>query len=90
MKDGSVHRGRPEDSIGAHALGYNHNSIGVCFEGDFDTENMTETQKTAARELIAYITRRYGIRDIFMHSDIGPDPCPGANFPIEDFTISRV
>lgn len=83
-KDGSIHRGRPEDSIGAHALGYNHNSIGICFEGNFETENMNELQKNAAKELIAYIMRKYGACGIFMHSDISLEACPGACFPFEE------
>ncbi|MDE6256057.1 MAG: N-acetylmuramoyl-L-alanine amidase, partial [Muribaculaceae bacterium] len=28
--DGSVHAGRPVEEIGAHCLGQNKNSIGVC------------------------------------------------------------
>ena len=35
-KDGTVYRGRPEDTVGAHAGGSNSDSIGVCFEGSFD------------------------------------------------------
>ena len=29
-KDGTIYRGRPENAIGAHALGANGNSIGIC------------------------------------------------------------
>ena len=39
-KDGSVYRGRPEDTVGAHAGNNNYDSIGVCFEGSFDREEM--------------------------------------------------
>lgn len=85
-KDGSIHRGRPEDSIGAHALGYNPCSIGICFEGSFEAEDMTETQKTAGRELISYLVVKYDLRSIFLHSDISPDLCPGANFPFKELT----
>jgi N-acetylmuramoyl-L-alanine amidase len=37
-KDGKVYSGRPFGTQGAHCLGYNHNSIGVCFEGNFEVE----------------------------------------------------
>ena len=31
-KDGRIFRGRPEDTIGSHAKGYNSTSLGICFE----------------------------------------------------------
>ena len=31
-KDGRVYRGRPEDTVGAHAGNNNYDSIGICFE----------------------------------------------------------
>lgn len=37
-KDGTIYQGRPEDTIGAHAKGANHDSIGICAEGDFMKE----------------------------------------------------
>ena len=44
-KDGSVYRLRPEKYVGAHASGNNSDSIGICFEGDFETEKMGDKQK---------------------------------------------
>lgn len=41
-KDGTIERGRPEDTIGAHASNNNSDSIGICFEGDFMTETMVK------------------------------------------------
>lgn len=32
------------DTIGAHTYGHNFESIGVCFEGDFNKEKMTDAQ----------------------------------------------
>ena len=32
--DGRIEDGRPEDAIGAHCIGYNDRSIGVCLIGD--------------------------------------------------------
>ena len=37
-KDGTIYRGRPEDTVGAHAYGANSHSIGVCFEGNYQVE----------------------------------------------------
>lgn len=53
-KDGSVYRGRPEDTVGAHAGNNNYDSIGVCFEGNYMTETaMPEAQRAAGAELVA-------------------------------------
>ena len=41
-KDGSIWEGRPVDMIGAHAQGSNSNSIGVCFEGNFENEKRSD------------------------------------------------
>ena len=46
-KDGSIYRGRPENAEGAHCLGYNTVSIGICFEGSYMTETMPDVQKQA-------------------------------------------
>lgn len=54
-KDGSIYRGRPENTVGAHAVGANYNSIGICFEGNFSKEKMSEEQLNAGKELIAYL-----------------------------------
>ena len=35
-KQGIVFKGRPDDTIGSHAKGYNSTSIGICFEGRYN------------------------------------------------------
>ena len=52
-KDGSVYRGRPENAVGAHASGSNSDSIGICFEGNFDIEPMPAAQIQAGKELVS-------------------------------------
>ena len=80
-KDGSVYRGRPEDTVGAHAGNNNYDSIGICFEGSFDREQMNEVQRTAGAELVAYLKGKYGITKVQKHSDVNATGCPGAHFP---------
>lgn len=83
LKDGSIYRGRPEDSIGSHALGYNESSIGICFEGNFDVDEMPGMQIEMGMELIEYLKSKYEIVQILGHSEVDSTMCPGLNFPFE-------
>ena len=82
-KDGSVWRGRPEDAIGAHTIGHNSTSIGICFEGNFETDTMSAAQLKAGRELIGDIMQRYPGIKVSGHRDNDTTACPGKNFPDE-------
>lgn len=85
-KDGSVYRGRPEDTVGAHAGNNNYDSIGVCFEGNFMTETMGDTQRKAGQELVQYLKDRYGISTVQKHSDVNATGCPGTRFPFKEIS----
>ena len=51
-RDGSVHKGRPLEQIGAHTLGYNANSIGICYIGGCASDEKTpRTLAPKRREL---------------------------------------
>ena len=55
--DGSIHRGRDLNKIGAHCTGHNKNSIGICYIGGVDKNNKpkdtrTEAQKESLEQLI--------------------------------------
>jgi len=80
-KDGTVYRGRPENMLGAHTINWNYCSIGVCFEGNFETEKMPDAQVKAGRALVADIVSRYPAIVVGKHSDFGQTSCPGRNFP---------
>ena len=82
-KDGSIYRGRPEDVLGAHAGSNNYDSIGVCFEGNFMSEQMPAVQRQAGAELVAYLKQKYGISKVQKHSDVNATGCPGAYFPFD-------
>jgi len=45
--DGVVHHTRPFSEIGAHARGFNLNSIGVCYEGGLDCDGQPKDTRTA-------------------------------------------
>ncbi len=85
-KDGSVYRGRPEDTVGAHAYGANSISIGICFEGNFETEAMPDAQLASGKALIACLLSKYGLStaSVVPHSSINATACPGKNFPLSE------
>lgn len=89
-KDGSIFRGRPEEMIGAHAYGANSDSIGICAEGDFNNEIMSEIQKNAIKELVAYLEAKYGINTVVGHRDTIATSCPGKNYPFDEIVNSKV
>ena len=55
--DGSVHQGRPLDTMGAQCEGYNNRSIGVNLTGNFEIANPTQEQVDAQRAGIGFIQR---------------------------------
>lgn len=83
-KDGTIYRGRQENAVGAHAYQNNYNSIGICFEGDFEKEQMTDAQVEAGKELVAYLKNKYNISKVQKHSDVCNTSCPGRNFRFEE------
>lgn len=89
-KDGSVYRGRPEDAVGAHTTGNNINSIGICFEGKYNTQTMPESQIKAGQELISYLKNKYGITQIKKHKDFMATDCPGDKFPFDRIANGEV
>ena len=80
-KDGSIYRGREENAAGGHTLNYNEVSIGICFEGNFETETMSDAQLNAGRKLIEYLKPKYPDAKIVRHRDLNATACPGKNFP---------
>lgn len=84
-KNGEIYRGRPEETIGAHAKNYNSNSIGICFQGDFEKEAPTPDQIQSGLELVEYLKKKYNIKQIKAHKDLMSTSCPGSLFPMEKF-----
>lgn len=82
-KDGEIYNGRPENAQGAHTKGQNKNSIGICLEGNFEDEEVTERQAQSLYEISIYIALKYDIYKIIGHRDVGQTLCPGKNFSVE-------
>lgn len=83
-KNGAVYKGRPIGTVGAHCVGANYDSVGVCFEGNFEKEKeMTTEQIKSGRELVCYLKTLYQGVKVVGHKDIQSTACPGKYFPIE-------
>jgi len=83
-QDGTIYRGRPENVRGGHTTNWNYCSIGVCFEGNFESETMSQAQLEAGRELIADIRSRYPAITVGKHKQYQQTACPGRNFPFDE------
>lgn len=88
-KDGEIFRGRPEDTVGAHATGYNSRSIGVCFEGDYTVQTMPKAQLEAGKELVAHLKDKYKITKVKGHRDLMATSCPGVKFPFFEIANAK-
>lgn len=82
-KDGSVFRGRPIGTVGAHCTGYNDKSVGVCFEGNFENEIMSAQQIKSGRELVSHLKGLFPGAEVKRHKEFQSTACPGKNFPFE-------
>ena len=81
-KDGVVHQGRPINQVGAHCIGWNDQSIGICYEGGLNTalkseDTRTSFQKSALTSLIRDLITKYPlITKIYPHSKFANKDCP--------------
>ncbi|MGL5616666.1 MAG: peptidoglycan recognition protein family protein [Sarcina sp.] len=82
-KEGEIVRGRPENAIGAHAYKNNINTIGICLEGNFEEELVTEVAYKSLLNTVEYITLKYSIKEILGHEDTYETLCPGKNLKID-------
>ena len=79
--DGVVHKGRRLSEVGAHCLGHNHDSIGVCYVGGLDAAGNAKDTRTAAqrrslRELIRELRMRYVGATVHGHNEFSSKACP--------------
>ena len=77
-KNGDIKNTRPLEKPGAHALGYNAHSIGICYEGGLDVryrpaDTRTEWQKHSFRVLIRTLLMDYPGCRVCGHRDLSPD-----------------
>lgn len=86
--DGSVHEGRPLEKIGAHTIGENKNSIGICYiggvaaDGKTPKDTRTPEQRAALIQLVKDLQVEYPDTTIHGHNEFAPKACP--SFSVKD------
>ena len=87
-RDGKVLAGRAETVIGAHTIGKNTGTIGICLIGGYGSaetdafgKNFTAQQDITLRQMIDAISSRTGIERISGHNQYAAKACPGFNVP---------
>ena len=84
-RDGSVHKGRAENIVGAHCLGHNANSIGICYiggctaNGKYPKDTRTPQQKQALRQLVQKLLFVYPHATVHGHNEFSNKACPSFN-----------
>lgn len=85
---GAISKGRAENVVGAHALGINQVSLGICLIGNFDEYHPTTEQFNSLCNLVKDLAQRNKIapESIIGHCDVTCEErgfrksrCPGEN-----------
>lgn len=79
--NGTVECGRALETPGAHARGYNNNSIGVAYVGGLATDGTpsdtrTEAQRSSLVRLLRTLRNRFPGARIIGHRDVAAKACP--------------
>ena len=82
-KSGEIDKGRDMWAQGGHCYGHNNESVGICFEGNFEVEQMNDVQLGAGVELLKYVKSVYPSAQFKKHKDFNSTDCPGKNFPFD-------
>lgn len=84
-RDGRVHQTREHNEEGAHTLGMNKSSIGVCFMGNFDIEYPTNKQIEAWEALYIKLQKEYPNIPSRPHRAYAYKSCHGKLLPDDYF-----
>lgn len=86
--DGTIESGRDLGRTGAHTLGYNHNSIGICLEGGKGPDGkaqdtLTVKQWEAVIRLYHEVVKVYPNIILAGHNQYNKKPCP--SFDVREY-----
>jgi len=78
-RTGKLRQAREHDEIGAHTIGQNDKSLGICLAGNFDTELPTPSQVATLGALLGSLTSLHKIpaTEIYPHRAFGQKSCYG-------------
>ena len=80
--DGTIQNGRDIDDVGAHAVGFNERSLGICLIGGlYGKPDFTAKQFDSLRRLLDWLLSKYPEAEVLGHRDL-PDvhkECPCFN-----------
>lgn len=82
-KDGKTTQGRGDKEEGAHTIGQNRSSLGICLAGNFDAFLPTTAQIEALRGLLKEKCSKYGIpsSQVLPHRSFASKTCYGKKLP---------
>lgn len=84
-RDGTIVSGRPESISGAHCVGHNSISIGVCYiggcasDGKTPKDTRTDAQKNSLIKLLRELKKKYPKTKIYPHYKFVNKACPSFN-----------
>ncbi len=88
-ENGEIEEGRQLPFIGAHALGANEDSIGICLVGNFNKQKPSEMQLSSLVSLVQKLQKLFSINHeaITLHKLVKGSftECPGKNFVLKEF-----
>jgi len=77
-RSGIIEEGRPWDKPGAHARGYNENSVGIVYVGGLDKDGKARDTRTVAqvhalRSIISVLRAQFPGIEVVGHRDLSVD-----------------
>jgi N-acetylmuramoyl-L-alanine amidase len=96
-QNGDVAKGRPEETVGAHAYGANTGSIGILCCIGVEDKSVPEKMLEACSKVVADVAERFGVpldrAHVIGHKDVpgegGATACPGQLYPLIPEIISK-
>lgn len=88
--DGTIENGRSESVFGAHCLGHNSKSIGICYiggrlENGKHGDSRTLAQKISLRNLLRELHAKYPDAKVYGHRDFSNKECPCFDVHSDDY-----